>query len=113
MKPSASFQGVVVFGSVELGRAHPVAIGQFGAVADAHAALLGRVDHKETAERPERLPTKALRAFLVQQQNPAAAQHRLMGGDHAGQTRADHDHICFETLTAHCRLPFSGKLAVG
>jgi hypothetical protein len=75
--------GVGVFGSVKLRGPHPIAIGQFRAVVDAHAALLGRVDHEEPAKRPERLSAKALRPFLIQQQNPAPAQHRFVSGHHA------------------------------
>src|SRR6201999_1297499 len=51
--------------AIEAGRAHPVLACQLEAVLDAEPALLGRINQKQSAERPERLSAKALLAFLV------------------------------------------------
>lgn len=47
-------------GRVELPVAHPVAHGEIDGVLDAVLSLLGRVDEKHPAERPEREPAKAV-----------------------------------------------------
>lgn len=85
--------GPVVLRAVERGAAGPVLPGQLDGVPDAHPPLLGRVDQEEPAERPPRLPAEVLLRLLVQQQHPAARVGRLGGGDQAGQSGADHDHI--------------------
>ena len=59
--------------AVEAGRAEPVLPGEIAAVADAHAALLGRVDEEQSAERPERLAAEVLLAFLIEDDHPPAA----------------------------------------
>src|SRR5690606_35854092 len=45
---------------VEASRSHPVLQGEFAAVADAHAPLLGAVDEEQAAERPESLPAEGV-----------------------------------------------------
>ena len=88
---------VGVFGTVELRRAHPVTEGQLLAVPYAKAALFGRVDHEKPAERPVGLTAERLLPLLVDQQHPAAPQHRLMRGNHARQPGPDDDDILLGT----------------
>ncbi|PHH92489.1 hypothetical protein CDD83_7126 [Cordyceps sp. RAO-2017] len=83
--------GPAVVGPVEAGRAEPVAHRQLARVADAAAALLGRVDDEEAAQRPEGLPAQVVGVLLVQDDGRHAALRQLEGGHEARQSRADDD----------------------
>ena len=84
-----------VFIAVEARRAHPVLQRQLVTVLDAEPALLGRIDQKQPAERPERLAAKALFAFLIDHDDALAGVRDLGRGDEAGEARADHDDVSF------------------
>ena len=79
--------------AVEAGRAEPVLPGKIAAVADAHAALLRRVDEEQSAERPERLPAERGLAFLIEDDHPPACIRKLGRGHEAREPRADHDGV--------------------
>jgi hypothetical protein len=83
----------MIFGPVEAGAAQPVLPGQLDRVTHAHAPLLGRIDHEQPAERPERLPAEALLRLLVEQQHPLAGVGELGRGHQPRQPRTDNDHI--------------------
>ncbi len=84
-----------VFVAVETGRAHPVLMRQVVTVLDAKPALLGRIDQKQPAERPEGLAAKALFTFLIDHNDPLAGRRDLGRGNKAGEPRAHHDDVSF------------------
>ena len=81
----------VVFGTVEARGVHPVAQRELVRVVDAEAALLGRVDEEQPAQRPERLPAQALLALLLDQKHSAPRVGRLRGGDETRESRSNDD----------------------
>ena len=70
-------------------------------IPDAEPALLGRVDQEQAAERPERLATKVLLAFLIDDDDALAGVGKLGCGNKTGKARTHHDHI---GIVSHCRL---------
>ncbi len=84
-----------VLGPVEPGRPGPVLPREVEAVADAHPALFGRVDHEQPAERPEGLPAKAPPRFLVKKRHAPVPVEQFAGGGQAGEAAADDHHIRF------------------
>ena len=56
---------VIVLGAIKLRAARPIPPRQIEAVANAHAALLGRVNHEETAQAPMRLTTEEMGRLLL------------------------------------------------
>ena len=86
----------MIFVAVESRRAHPVLKSELMGIANAQAPLLGQVDEKEAAERPESLSAEALLALLVEDDDALAGIRDLRGGDEAGEPGADHDHVCVE-----------------
>ena len=60
---------VIILGAVELRAAKPIRPGELKRVADASATLLGRVDHEQTAERPERLTAERRLGLLLEQKH--------------------------------------------
>ncbi len=82
-----------VFGAVEAGIAEPVLAGQVKRVADAHAALLGRVDEEQTTERPPRLPAEVREGLLVDDRHAAPRGERFAGCDKPGEPPADHENV--------------------
>ena len=83
----------VVFGTIEASGVHPIAQCELVRVTDAEAPLLGRVDEKKPAQRPERLPAKALLALLLDEQHSAARVGRLRGGDKTRESRSNDDYV--------------------
>ena len=83
----------VVLRPVEAGGAHPVLQRQVVAVADAQAALLGRIHEHEAAERPERLAAEDLLGLLVEEDDALAGVDQLSSRHEAGEPAADHDRI--------------------
>lgn len=88
--PSA--RPVVVLLTVEGGAAEPVLHGEGARVADAHAALLGRVDDEDAAERPKGLAAQVVLVLLIQQHDGHVALRQLEGGHEAGEACADDEH---------------------
>ena len=83
----------VVDAAVERGAAEPVLHGEVERIADAHAALLRRVDEEEPAERPERLPAQRRLGLLIQNDDPAPRVGELGGGDEPREPGPDHDDV--------------------
>ena len=83
----------LILGTVELRAARPVALRKIQTVADAHAALLGGVHHKEAAKAPMGLPADEMSRLLFQQDHPLAAIRQLIGRNQTCQTGPDHDDI--------------------
>ena len=83
----------VVLGPVKARRDHPVAAGQFRRITNTQPALLRRVNQKEAPQRPERLPTQILLAFLIEEQGPLARVGHFGGGHQSGQSGPHHDHV--------------------
>ena len=92
----------MVLVAVETGGAHPVLQCEIVAILDAEPALFGRVDQKQSAERPERLSAKALFAFLVDDDDALAGVGDFGGRDQPRQPAADHDYVC---VLSHRFLP--------
>ena len=57
-------------------------------VADAKTALLGRVDEKQPAERPERLPAQGSFRLLVEDDDAPARIGQFGGSNKPGKTGA-------------------------
>src|SRR6185437_12104793 len=93
--------------AVEAGRSHPVLQGEIVAVLDAESALLGRINQKQSAERPERLAAEALLAFLIDDDDPLAGVGDFLRRDEAGETGSDHDYIC---IVSHSSPRFPRRL---
>src|SRR5258706_104755 len=74
-------------------RRAPIAQREIARVVHAKAALLGRVDHQQTAERPERLTTQGRRGLLIEQDHALPGVGDLGGRDEAREPRADDDDI--------------------
>ena len=89
--------------AVEAGRAEPVLPGEIAAVADAHAALLGRVDEEQSAERPERLPAERGLGFLIEDDDPPARVRKLGRRHETREPRADHDGVCVHVVPQRWR----------
>jgi hypothetical protein len=83
----------VILIAIEPGRSEPVLPGELVAVANAHAALLGRVYQKEAPERPERLAAKALLWFLIEHDDPLPGVRELARCNESGQSATNHDYI--------------------
>mmetsp|Transcript_26837 Transcript_26837/g.48474 ORF Transcript_26837/g.48474 Transcript_26837/m.48474 type:complete len:247 (-) Transcript_26837:16-756(-) len=84
---------VGILRSVELRRPHPIGKRQFRTVFDAHTTLFGRIHHEQPAQRPERLPAKALSTFLVQHQHFATSACGLISRHKPCQAAANDNHI--------------------
>ena len=54
----------------------------------------GRIDQKQSAERPERLAAQALLAFLIDDDDSLAGVGDFGRCNEAGQTGSDHDDVC-------------------
>ena len=67
---------------------------QFVGIADFQAPLFGRVHQKETAQRPERLTSQVLLAFLVDQNDAASAFQQFASGYQTGQAGPYNNDIC-------------------
>ena len=83
----------VVFVAIEPGGTQPVLPRQLVRVVDPKAALLGRVDEEEAAERPERLPAQPRLGLLLQQDHPPLGFGQLRRGHQPGQARPHHDDV--------------------
>ena len=94
----------MIFGPVEGGRAQPVLPGEIGRVPDAHQPLLGTVDEKQAAERPEGLAAEILLALLVDDDDHEAAIGRFRRRHQTGQPGADD-----QTIAVHAFLPCLDK----
>jgi hypothetical protein len=79
--------------AVEAGGPEPVLLREGERVADAHAALLGRVDEEQPAERPPRLAAQVAARGLVDDRHAAPGADRLVRGDEAGEAPSDHEHV--------------------
>jgi hypothetical protein len=84
---------VLVVEAVESGAARPVVPGQLEGVLHPHPALLGAVNEKDAAERPERLPAQVGRVLLIHQGDLLTAAGQLMGGHQPGQPCAHNSDI--------------------
>ena len=76
---------------VIIGGVGPIPPGQLLGVFDPHQGLLGGVDVKQSAERPEGLATKVVTVFLFKEDDVLATFDGLIAGDHAGEARAYDD----------------------
>ena len=82
-----------ILGAIEPGGAHPVAEREIIRVFDPEPALLGRIDHEQPAERPERLAAQVLLGFLVDDDNALARVGNLRSprpGRQARRRRRSH-----------------------
>ena len=62
-------------------------------IADAHAPLLGRVDQKDPAERPECLAAQRLLGLLIENDDPLSGFDEFGSGDQSGEPGSDNDRI--------------------
>ncbi len=92
----------MVLVAVESRGAHPVLQREIVGILDAEPALFGRVDQKQSAERPEGLAAKALFAFLVDDDDALAGVGDFGCRDQPRQSAADHDYVC---VISHRFLP--------
>ena len=90
LRPSARPEILV---AVEAGRAHPVLQRQRMGVADAQPPLLGRIDQKNAAERPERLAAERLLGLLIEHDDLLAGVDQFGRGDQPGEAGADDDRV--------------------
>ena len=88
----------VILLAVEAGRAEPVLQRKIARVADAHAALLGRVDEEQSAERPERLAAERSLRLLIENDDAPARVGELGGRDKTREACADHDGVCVHAV---------------
>ena len=85
--------GPVVFGTVESGGSEPVLPRELVTVTNAHASLFGRIDEKETAQRPEGLASETLLRLLVDNCDGAAGIRQFCRRHQPRQAGAHDDHI--------------------
>ncbi len=79
VRPGPS-RGPLVLCPVESGGGEPVLLGELRGVSDAHAALLGRVDEEQAAERPPCLSAEIDAGLLVDDRDrPPGAQNLARG----------------------------------
>src|SRR5271169_2488052 len=71
--------------AIECGGAHPIFKRQRVRVMNAHAPLLGRVDEKNPAERPEYLTAERLLGLLIEHDDLPAGFGKLRRSDEAGK----------------------------
>ena len=86
----------VILVAVEARRTEPVLPGEVERILDAQPALLGAVDEKQAAERPEGLAAEALLGLLVEHDDAPAGVGDFAGGGEARQTRANDDRVGVE-----------------
>ncbi len=84
-----------VFGAIKLSRAHPVIERQRVTILDAHAALLGCVDHEQATKGPKGLPAKVLRPFLINDYDRFTAIPKFGSGRKSSKSRAHNNDIRF------------------
>ena len=83
----------IVLLAVESRGAEPVLPREFEAVLHPEAALLGRVDQKDSAERPPGLPAEARLGLLVEHDDALTGVDEFGRRDEPGQTRANDDRV--------------------
>ena len=81
----------LVLGAVEGRGAEPVLPGEVEGVLDPGAALLGRVDEHQPAERPEGLSAERRLGLLIDDQDALAGVGQFARGGQSRQTSADDD----------------------
>jgi hypothetical protein len=84
-----------ILGAIKTGGADPVGKREVVRVFDSKPALLGRIDHEQPTERPERLAAQVLFGFLFDHDHSLAGVGNLRRGNQAGEAGADDDHVCF------------------
>ena len=84
----------VILIAVEAGRAEPILQRKVARVAHAHAALLGRVDEEQPAERPEGLAAERAFRLLIENDDLPARVGQLSRGDQTRKPGADHNGVC-------------------
>jgi hypothetical protein len=62
-------------------------------VVDAHPALLGGVDEEQPSEGPVGLAAGRALRFLVDDEDATTGIRQFGGGDEAGESGADYDHV--------------------
>ena len=98
----------VVLGPIKARRPQPITEGQVIRVFDSKPALLGRINHEQTTQRPECLPTKVLFALLLDHDTSVASLGDFRGRDQPGEPATHHNHV---RLLFHHALPRSGRPA--
>ena len=109
MQPAAHFSGgkikisvrpgtgPEVLGPVETCSTQPILTGEIEAIANSHPPLFRRIDHEQSAERPESLAAKACSRLLIDKDHSPAALDQLAGSNKARQSRSDDDDIRMTT----------------
>ncbi len=85
------FSRPVILVAIKTGGPEPVLQCEVVRILDAEPPLLGRVDQKQPAERPEGLSADILLAFLIDDDHSFAGIGEFGGGHEASQSRADDD----------------------
>ena len=98
----------MVFFAVEGGGAHPILQGERVQVADAQAALLGRVDEKQSAQRPESLAAQRLLGLLIENDDFSAGVDQLGRRDQPGKSGSDNDRV---GVIGHARASRDGEIS--
>jgi hypothetical protein len=83
----------MVFFAIEGGGAQPILQRERVRVADTHTPLLGRVDQKQPAERPERLAAQRLLGLLVKNDDGLACVDQFGCRDQPGKSGSDNDRV--------------------
>ncbi|KAI6768068.1 hypothetical protein HG530_006077 [Fusarium avenaceum] len=82
---------VILHLTIKLRGAHPIPHRQLPRILDAHSALIRRIDHENTAERPKGLSAEVVFIFLVKQKHGDLALGKFKCCDEAREASADND----------------------
>ena len=99
----------VILVAVETGRAEPVLQREIARVVHAHAALLGRVDEEQSAERPERLAAERAFRLLIENDDLAPGVGELGRSHEPRKPGAHHNGVCVHARPRNC----SGTMLFG
>ena len=91
----------VVFLAVELRGVEPVSFSELAVVLDSEAALLWRVDEKDSSQRPESLSAEVVGILLIDKDDLLAGLRGLIRRDQSGKSGADDNNVC-STCGALC-----------
>jgi hypothetical protein len=89
----------VIFRAIEPGGTEPILQRKIAAVMDAQAALLGRVDEEQPAERPERLAAERCLRFLVEDDDAAARIGKFASRHKAREASPDNDRVRVQVVS--------------